>query len=320
MKFAPVPFSLRQLQYALAVSETLSFRGAAEKCRVAQPSLSAQIAQLEDALGVQLFERDRRRVLVSQIGRQILDRARKLLNDAEDLATLAKHAGDPLVGSLRIGVIPTISPYLLPSVTPALRAAYPRLSLQWVEDKTPTLVRSLASGDLDAAIVALEADLGEVEADIIAEDAFLLATPPGHPLGTARGPARASELRQAPVLLLDEGHCLREQALSLCNVVRAEEAEFRATSLTTLAQMVAGGTGITLLPEIAAPTEAGRAGLLLRAFEAPAPSRTIALVWRKRSALGTALRKLGSTLRQAYPRALRAPAKGRASRKPKRDS
>ena len=147
MKLAPLPFSLRQLQYALAVSETLSFRRAAEKCRVAQPSLSAQIAQLEDALGVQLFERDRRRVLVTQPGRQILDRAQRLLNDAEDLATAAKQVGDPLGGSLRIGVIPTISPYLLPSVTPALRAAYPRLSLQWIEEKTPSLVRALASGE-----------------------------------------------------------------------------------------------------------------------------------------------------------------------------
>ncbi|NUO53175.1 MAG: LysR family transcriptional regulator [Polyangiaceae bacterium] len=302
MKLAPLPFSLRQLQYALAVSETLSFRRAAEKCRVAQPSLSAQIAQLEDALGVQLFERDKRRVLVTQAGRQILERAQRLLNEAEDLATTARQVGDPLSGSLRIGVIPTISPYLLPSVTPALRAAYPRLSLHWMEEKTPFLVRALAAGDVDAAIVALEADLGDVDSEVIAEDAFLLATPPGHPLGTAKGPARASELRQAPVLLLDEGHCLREQALSLCNVVRAEEAEFRATSLTTLAQMVAGGAGITLLPEIAAPTEADRAGLRLRRFEAPAPSRTIALVWRKRSALAPALKKLAATLRQAYPR------------------
>jgi LysR family transcriptional regulator, hydrogen peroxide-inducible genes activator len=311
LKLAPLPFSLRQLQYALAVSETLSFRRAAEKCRVAQPSLSAQIAQLEDALGIQLFERDRRRVLVTQAGRQILERAQRLLNDAEDLATAARQVGDPLTGSLRIGVIPTISPYLLPSITPALREAYPRLSLQWMEEKTPALVRALAAGDVDAAIVALEADLGDVDSEVIAEDPFLLATPAGHPLGTARGPARASELRQAPVLLLDEGHCLREQALSLCNVVRAEEAEFRATSLTTLAQMVAGGAGITLLPEIAAPTEADRAGLRLRAFEAPAPSRTIALVWRKRSALAPALRKLVATLRQAYPR-------GRGKRGPAR--
>ncbi len=313
MKLAPLPFSLRQLQYALAVREALSFRRAAEKCRVAQPSLSAQVAQLEDALGVQLFERDRRRVLVTQAGRQLLDRAQRLLNEAEDLATTAKQVGDPLTGSLRIGVIPTISPYLLPSVTPALRAAYPRLSLQWMEEKTPSLVRALAAGDVDAAIVALEADLGEVDSEVIAEDAFLLATPAGHPLGTARGPARASELRQAPVLLLDEGHCLREQALSLCNVVRAEEAEFRATSLTTLAQMVAGGAGITLLPEIAAPTEADRAGLCLRPFEAPAPSRTIALVWRRRSALAPALRKLAATSREAYPRAR--PKQGSARRK-----
>jgi LysR family hydrogen peroxide-inducible transcriptional activator len=302
MRYAPLPFTLRQLQYVLAVGETLSFRRAAERCRVAQPSLSAQIALLEDGLGVQLFERDKKRVLVSPAGQQLLDRARKILHEAEDLTTAAKHASDPLSGSLRVGVIPTISPYLLPSVTQALRAAFPRLSIQWIEEKTPVLAHSLAAGDLDAAVVALEAELGDVESDVLSEDRFLLAAPPGHPLGTAKGPAHTAELRQAPVLLLDEGHCLREQALSLCTVARAEEAEFRATSLTTLAQMVAGGAGITLLPEIAAKTEADRAGLVLRPFDAPAPSRTIALVWRRRSALGPALKKVAAVLRKSYPR------------------
>lgn len=304
MRFDPLPFSLRQLQYALAIADTLSFRRAAERCHVAQPSLSAQVAQLEDALGVQLFERDKRRVLVSPAGHQILERARQLLHGAEDLVTAAKHIGDPLAGTLRVGVIPTISPYLLPSITPTIRSAYPRLSILWIEDKTAVLVKSLAAGEIDAAIVALEAELGDVEHDVIAEDPFWLAARADHPLAKDRRPARAAELRQSPVLLLDDGHCLREQALSLCTVARAEEAEFRATSLTTLSQMVAGGAGVTLLPELAAATEAGRAGLVLRPFDDPPPHRTVALIWRRRSALGPALRKLAASLRKAYPRKL----------------
>lgn len=304
MRFEALPFTLRQLQYALAIADTLSFRRAAERCHVAQPSLSAQVAQLEDALGVQLFERDKRRVLVSPAGQQILERARLLLHGAEDLLTAAKHVADPLAGTLRVGVIPTVSPYLLPAITPALRAAYSRLSIVWIEDKTAVLVRSLGNGEVDAAIVALEAELGDVEHEVIAEDPFWLAAPPGHPLTRNRGPARPAELRQSPVLLLDEGHCLREQALSLCTMARAEEAEFRATSLTTLSQMVAGGAGVTLIPELAAPTEAERAGLVLRPFDDPPPHRTVALIWRKRSALGPALRKLAAALRKAYPRRL----------------
>ena len=303
MRFEPLPFSLRQLQYAIAVADTLSFRRAAERCHVAQPSLSAQVAQLEDALGVRLFERDKRRVLVSAAGQQMLDQARALLHGAEDLMNAAKRFTDPLAGVLRVGVIPTISPYLLPAITPAVRAAYPRLSIVWVEDKTAVLVRDLARGELDAALVALEAELGDVEQEVIASDPFWLAAP-ADPLARAQSPARTADLRQSPVLLLDDGHCLREQALSLCTMARAEEAEFRATSLTTLSQMVAGGAGVTLLPELAATTEADRAGLVLRPLEAPAPQRTVALVWRRRSALGGALRKLAASIKDAYPRRL----------------
>src|SRR5215469_18409680 len=147
---APHPFSLRQLQYAVAVAELLSFRKAAEACHVSQPSLSAQLAQLEEALGVRLFERDRRHVLVTTAGKELVERARRVLREADDLAAAARRAGDPLAGTLRIGVIPTISPYLLPSATPALRSAYPRLTTVWVEDKTDALVRSLEAGTLDA--------------------------------------------------------------------------------------------------------------------------------------------------------------------------
>ncbi|ABC80088.1 LysR substrate-binding domain-containing protein [Anaeromyxobacter dehalogenans] len=300
-RLPPHPFSLRQLQYAIAVADTLSFRRAAERCRVAQPSLSTQVAQLESALGVRLFERDRRRVLVTGAGRPLLELMRRLLLQADDLQEAARQAGDPLAGALRVGVIPTISPYLLPAIAPALRDAYPALRLTWLEDRTAELVRSLHAGTLDAALLAVEAELGDVEVAPVARDAFVLATPPGHPLGAARGPASAAELRDASVLLLEDGHCLREQALAFCSRARTRELEYRATSLSTLAQMVAGGAGVTLLPELAVPTETRRADLRLRPFADPAPFRTIALVWRRSSPIAEALRRLAGTVKTAYP-------------------
>jgi len=300
MKLGPHAFTLRQLQYAVAVAESLSFRKAAELCHVSQPSLSAQLAQLEEALGMRLFERDRRRVLVTAAGRELVERARLILRETDDLIELARRTSDPLTGTLRIGVIPTLSPYLLPRLTPALHAAYPLLTVHWVEEKTDVLLRNLEAGTLDGALLALEADIGDVEREVIGLDAFVLATPVGHPLGAKTSPAKAAELRDASVLLLDDGHCFREQALAFCSGAKAHELEFRATSLTTLAQMVAGGAGVTLLPEIAVATEAKRAELSIRRFTQPAPKRTIALVWRKRSPLGPALRKLAATSRVAY--------------------
>jgi LysR family hydrogen peroxide-inducible transcriptional activator len=301
MSFSPHAFSLRQLQYALAVAEELSFRRAATRCHVSQPSLSAQLAQLEGALGVQLFERDRRRVLLTATAPALLERMRRALLEADDLVEATHRVRDPLAGTLRVGVIPTISPYLLPSLAPPLRAKFPQLALNWVEDHTAALVKSLDAGALDAALLALEADIGDLEHAVIATDPFVLVAPPGHPL--ARGPARArtSELRGARVLLLDDGHCFREQALEVCSLAKARELEFRATSLSTLVQMVAGGAGVTLLPRLCLPVELARADLRVRAFAEPSPHRTIALVWRKRSALDAALRQLGALMRSAYP-------------------
>ncbi|HEX4404519.1 MAG TPA: LysR substrate-binding domain-containing protein [Polyangia bacterium] len=300
MSTAPPLFSLRQLQYAVAIADTLSFRRAAERCHVAQPSLSAQVGELEGALGVRLFERDRRRVLVTTAGQELVARARVVLREAEDLAEHARRAGDPLAGTLRLGVIPTISPYLLPRLTTAFRGRFPKLTTRWTEDRTETLVRSLDAGALDAALLALEADIGDLEHETIGVDPFVLATPLKHALGARTTPARPAELRDADVLLLDDGHCFRDQALAFCATAKAHELEFRATSLSTLAQMVAGGAGVTLLPSLAVPTEAKRAALRIRAFAAPAPKRTIAFVWRRRSPLGPALRALAATAREAY--------------------
>jgi LysR family hydrogen peroxide-inducible transcriptional activator len=303
MPGAPHPFTLRQLQYALAVAETLSFRRAAERCRVAQPSLSAQVAGMEAALGVRLFERNRRRVLITTAGQALLERARSVVAAADALLEAARGAGDPLEGVLRIGVIPTVSPYLLPAASPVLRAAYPRLRLEWLEEKTAVLTARLRSGALDGALLALEAELGEVDREVVAVDPFLLAAPRGHPLGAGPGPARVPDLRGSDVLLLDEGHCLRAQALEVCSRGRARELEFRATSLPTLVQMVASGAGVTLLPLLSVPTEARRGELTLRDFASPAPHRTLALVWRPGAPVGPALRRLAATLREAYARA-----------------
>lgn len=297
----PHPYSLRQLQYAVAVADELSFRKAALRCHVSQPSLSAQLGLLEEALGVKLFERDMRRVLPTAAGRMLIERARRVLREADELIEAAKRTRDPLAGTLRIGIIPTISPYLLPSVTPRLRADFPHLTALWTEDKTDALTRSLQSGALDAAVLALEADVGDVESSVLADDPFFLVAPPGHALAKRSAPARADELHGAGVLLLDEGHCFREQALDFCAAAKAQELEFRATSLSTLVQMVASGSGVTLLPKLALPTETQRASLRIRPLCAPTPSRTIALVWRKRSPLASALAQLAESIRAAYP-------------------
>ncbi len=316
MSFDPHPFSLRQLQYAIAVADLLSFRRAAERCRVSQPSLSAQLSEVERRLGVRLFERDRRRVLVTPAGREIVERARLVLREADHLLELARRAGDPLCGTLRIGVIPTVSPYLLPRLTARLRSTFPKLTVLWVEEKTHALVRSLDAGTLDAALLTLEAEVGDVEGEVIGRDPFVLAAPIGHPLGSKPSAAKISDLREARVLLLDDGHCFREQTLAVCSEARAHEHEFRATSLSTLVQMVAGGAGVTLLPAIAVPTETRRARLAVRPLAEPRLGRTIALVWRRRSPLGPALRKLAETARAVYERARRR-AGARARRTPR---
>jgi LysR family hydrogen peroxide-inducible transcriptional activator len=294
--FAPHPISLRQLQYLVAVADSRSFRRAAAACRVSQPSLSAQVAQAERALGVKLFDRDRRRVLLTPAAEALLERARDLLVAADDLMAAGAGLGDPLAGRLRIGVIPTIAPYLLPRIARALRRAHRKLMVLWHEDRTAELTVALREGRLDAALLALEAPIGGFDRVPIAEDPFVLCAPRGHPLVRGRGPLPLAALAGAPVLVLDEGHCLREQALEVCSAGRAQETEFRATSLTTLVQMVASGAGVTLLPELAVAVEARDAGLQTRRFADPAPGRTLGLIFRPRSALAEALRELARTI------------------------
>jgi LysR family hydrogen peroxide-inducible transcriptional activator len=311
----PHRFSLRQLQYAAAVADLRSFRRAAEACYVSQPSLSAQIVALEDALGAPLFERSRRRVLVTSAGEELISRARRLLLEADDLGAAAQRLGDPLSGTLRLGVIPTISPYLLPEVVPVVHRRHAQLTVAWREDKTAALLESLARGALDGAILALEAELGDVEREVLGRDPFVLALPRGHPLAGKTSAVRVEELEGADMLLLEDGHCFRDQALSFCTRTGIREQELRATSLSTLAQMVASGNGITLLPQMAVAVENRASQLVVRRIAEPAPFRTIALVWRRRSPLAAALTELAGSLRQAFGAR---PGIGRRGAKPRR--
>jgi LysR family transcriptional regulator, hydrogen peroxide-inducible genes activator len=289
--------SLRQLQYVVAVADTLGFHKAAARCHVSQPTLSAQVQQLESVLGVRIFERDRRRVLVTSAGADIVARVRRVLLEAEDLLVVAARLHDPFAGTLRIGIIPTVAPYLLPDVMPRVGAKYPKLSLLFREEKTADIMRDLAEGTLDAGLLALEADVGDCAHADIAADPFVAALPKGHPLARKRR-LDVADLEGESVLLLEEGHCFRDQALAICNGVKATQTPFRATSLATLAQMVSSGAGITLLPSIAVPVENRRGQLEVRPFNKPVPGRTISLVWRPSSPLANVFAALAKTLRQ----------------------
>lgn len=293
-----LPVSLRQLQYIVAVAQHGSFRRAAEACHVAQPSLSAQVATAERALGVQLFERSARRVRVPAAAAALIVQARKILTATGDLRELARQQADPFLGTLRVGVIPTICPYLLPDIAPLLSRDFPNLAIEWREDRTGRFVQQLKEGTLDAAIVALEADLRGLAHVPLGWDPFVLAMAPGHPLAQDRKRLTLERLAGARVLLLDEGHCLGEQALQLCTRAGAGHGDFRATSLATLIQMVIASSGATLLPSLAVPIENRRGQLALRAFAQPGPGRTLVLAWRRGSALRIPLERIATTMRQ----------------------
>jgi len=271
--------NIRDLLYVVAVADLRHFGRAAERCHVSQPTLSMQIRKVEDYLGVEIFERAGRRVLVTTAGEQIIERARVLLRDYEELQLTAKRLKDPSAGQYRLGAFPTLAPYLLPRIVPSIHAAFPRMRLLLLEEKTEQLLLRLRRGQLDLALLALPVAGEDLECAPLLEEPFLLATEPGHPLA-ARGSVSVENLLDHPLLLLDEGHCLREQALEFCKLNALEESqEFRATSLPTLLQMVSTGLGITLVPEMA--TRGAPESLRFVPFDAPAPHRRIGLVWRR---------------------------------------
>ena len=276
--------SLRQLEYFTAVAEWLSFRAAADACFVTQPGLSAQLKDLERLLGVQLFERSQRTVLLTPAGETLLPLARNILTASGEFVDLARSLARPLSGTLRLGVIPTVAPYLLPKTLPTLRQRYPQLQVRLHEDLTHRLLELLSHGRLDLLLVALEADLGNVATLALTTDPFMLAVPAQHRLAKRKRVTEA-DIAGEQVLLLDDGHCLRDQALAVCHTSGASEiGDFRASSLNTLVQMVAGGIGITLLPRISLEVEAlPHSQIVILPFRKPEPSRTIGLVWRTTS-------------------------------------
>ena len=277
--------TIRQLEYLVALAEERNFQRAAAKCNVSQPGLSAQIRQIEETLGLRLFERDRRRVWVTPEGHLILEQARIVLGQMRVLVGIAEdHNEEIWSGSLKLGVIPTIAPYLLPQVLPTIRREHPELKLYLHEGQTHLLVRELERGNLDLLLVALEADLGRAETYPLFKDEFLLAMPSKHPLAKKTS-VHDSDLVSIPMLLLDDGHCLRTQALPICQRADAQEVgDFRASSLPTLVQMVANQIGLTLLPKLALRLETTRSKTVTtRPFKGPTPFRTVGLAWRPSS-------------------------------------
>ncbi|WP_211229030.1 LysR substrate-binding domain-containing protein [Geothrix fermentans] len=296
----PSDLSLRQLEYLVALADTLGFHRAAERVHVSQPSLSAQIQQIEATLGLRLFERDHRRVLLTPAGEAVVARARRILQEARDLVASAQAWRDPFQGTWRLGVIPTVAPYLLPEVLPALAAAHPDLRLKLREERTPVLLVELGAGRLEAALLAEGTDLGDLARVPLRKDPFLLAAPIHHPVAQ-KAQVSLRDLEGEPLLLLEDGHCLRDQALAFCGEAGAREVDFRASSLPTLVQMVAAGLGLTLLPGLSIPVEASRAPLALRPFGRPVPGRTLVLAWRRESPLAEALGTFAEDLRRAWP-------------------
>ena len=293
--------TLRQLRYLVALAEHRHFGRAAEACSATQSTLSAGLQELENALGAVLVERTKRRVMLTPLGEEIVARARVVLRGAEDIADVAAASGQPLSGPLRLGVIPTIGPYLLPRVLPALRQEFPALRLYLREEQSARLVDRLANGDLDLAILALPYPAGELETRMVGTDPFVLACRPDHPLA-AHALVSPEDLEGQDLLLMEEGHCLREHALAACRLSGPAKGDgILATSLTTLVQMVANGLGVTLLPEMAVASNilAGT-GLVTRPLSDGA-SRAIGLMWRVSSPRKVEFAKLAEFLMARLP-------------------
>ncbi|KGM50803.1 transcriptional regulator [Lysobacter concretionis Ko07 = DSM 16239] len=303
--------NLRDLKYLVALAEHRHFGRAAAASFVSQPTLSTQIRKLEEELGVSLFERAPRKVMLTPVGREIVERARKVLSDIDQLGEIARRSQDPEAGTIRLGMFPTLGPYLLPHVLPDLRERFPRLEILLVEEKTDALLTRLREGRLDAALLALPIHDDQLQVEPLFDEPFLLAVPSQHPLA-AQTTLDLHELDHVPLLLLEEGHCLRDQALDVCRMAGAGERDgFRATSLETLRQMVASGVGLTLLPVLAVqPPVPPSADIALLQFRGEAPHRRIAMVWRKSSALGPLLEQLSHVLRQMPAKLLRPPEVG----------
>jgi len=275
--------TLTELRYAVALADRRHFGKAAEACFVTQPTLSAQIAKLERTLGVKLFERSSKKVEPTPEGEEIVREARSMLAAAERIVEVARSRREPMTGTWRLGVIPTLAPYLLPWLVPTLKKAFPKLHLVLREMKTADVLAELHARRIDSGLLALPVDGPGLAMEVLFEEPFLLLAPGGHRLA-AKTRVVESDLEGERVLLLEEGHCLRDQALSICARAGArdagEDGDFRATSIETLRHMVAGGMGITLLPALATVSRPAVESATTVPFSEPAPSRAVALVFR----------------------------------------
>jgi LysR family hydrogen peroxide-inducible transcriptional activator len=276
---------LKDLRYLVALADTRHFGRAAERCFVSQPTLSAQLKKLEQYLGVQLIERQPNNVSLTDTGEQVVARARRILEGSDEVVALARTHRDPLAGRLRLALLPTIGPYLLPRVAQALRRELPRLELRLYEYQTAPMLEKLKAGELDLGILALPVDLEGLQARELFAEPFTVALPERHRLA-GHEHIQVADLEGETLLLLEEGHCLRDQALEVCSRIGAGETQdFRATSLETLRQMVATGAGVTLLPELATKGAYGDArGVVVLPFSKPVPVRHVGAVWRKTTA------------------------------------
>lgn len=295
--------NLRDLGYLVAVADERHFGRAAEACYVSQPTLSTQIKKLETELGVELVERNPGQVMLTPAGERVVERARLILGEAENIRGIARAAQDPESATLRVGLFPTIAPYLLPHVVPQLHRCFPNLELLLVEEKTEVVLQRLRDGQLDAVVVALPVPEDRLHEDYLFTEDFVLAVPVNHPLAATDEPVDVSVLAHEPVLLLEEGHCLRDQALAVCRLAGASErGGFRATSLETLRQMVAAGVGVTLLPQLAVqPPVPHSDAIRLLHFREPVPTRRIAMLWRETSVYRDFLPKIAAVMRDLPP-------------------
>lgn len=293
--------TLRQLQFLTALRAEGSFVAAAEAVGVTQPTLSAGIKDLETALGVVLVERGRTGAVLTAAGEEAVDRAARALSEVEELVRAVQGAGEPLSGVFRLGAIPTIAPFLLPKALPLLKQRFPKLRLQMREDLTARLIEQLRMRTLDAAIIAMPYNAAGIETVSIADDEFLLLTPDDHPLAK-RNDLTPEHLQTDELLLLEDGHCLRDHALSACKLAPSRRSsEVGATSLHTLVQMVAGGMGVTLLPRIAAEGGAAAgAHVAMRPFSEPVVGRSIGVAWREGSQRAQDAQLLAEVLRELF--------------------
>lgn len=292
--------NLRDLHYLITVAETLHFGKAAARCNVSQPTLSMQLKKLEETLGVQLFERTNKRVMLTPIGTDIAARAQRVLAEAAQITLAARAAREPDSGSLRLGLFPTLAPYLLPSLMPQLTQYFPKLSLQLVEEKTPVLIQQLESGALDAALLAMPVASDALHCATLFAEPFLLTVSRQHPLAK-RKTVTLDDMHGQTMLLLEDGHCLRDQALAVCQLAGVgESTNFRATSLETLRHMVASSDAITLIPKLAVRAEDSQLRYL--PFRTNAPMRQIGLYWRTTSARRPLFEAIAAHIRTQYGR------------------